>query len=132
MSHFTVVKTQYQDVPAMQTALSQLGFTVQVSKFNLLQCRDYYGNALPVKCCLVATGSAKVRLLGQSQLGFVKGSDGLLEMHVDGMARNAVWQEKLPRAYSYARTMALIKAKGYTVDTETTSEQIHIKIHRSW
>lgn len=129
VSHLTTVRTQWSDPNAMAAALEQLGFKVVQSAGNSMRILDYYGYDSDVTVCLRAT--APGLLSGKSELGFVKQADGTLSIVVDNMDMHRPWYKQLPQRYSYARAMAELRRKGYSVvDEKTADGHIYVKVQK--
>lgn len=150
MSHFTTIETQYTDAAAIKLALQDLHFEVTSHEKNILTLKDYSGGDDPQKVCIRARRTPQSKqLAGKSELGFftVPGKS-TFQIRADHMdtdpvsvfdkktnkyeKQTPVWLKHLKQRYSYHKTMAEIKAKGYTVSNETTDArgQIHVSVRK--
>jgi hypothetical protein len=133
MSHFSSVKTKIRNLSALERALKDLNYECTLAEEGqTVQVRGYQGQKMDAIGCIKASKTYDI--------GIVKTLDGTYEFVADwwgvettrGVAEED-FIKQLTRRYSYHVIMDEVKKKGYTLETEETTEKDEIRIHvRSW
>lgn len=115
MSHFTTVKTQINDLDALEQAME--GCNYKVKRGKKVKVRGYQGATLDAVMC-IDVGS-------QYDIGVLEEEDGTYKIVSDwwgietttGKTQNEVVEE-INREYAFVRVVNACEAQGYHVEKE--------------
>lgn len=133
MSHFTAVKTKIRNMLALERALKDLKYEVNLAEEGQrVSVRGYQGQTTDAVACIKASKTYDI--------GVKLTADGTYEFVADWWGvettRGVTEEEfikQLTRRYSYHVIMDEVKKKGYTLETEEETENNELRIHvRTW
>ena len=133
MSHFSTIKTQISDVPALVTALSDVGYT-QVEVYQEAQnLYGYRGDKRPQTAEVIV----RRNFIGHASndIGFKRQADGNFEAIISDYDRHehsALWLNQLCQRYAYHVTRSRLAEQGFALLTEEeqTDGRIHLLVRR--
>lgn len=133
MSHFTIVKTQFKDVPGLIKALSDKGFKDVETHEEAVHLYGYQGDVRPETAEIVIrrqhVGSAS------NDIGFKRQEDGNYTAIISSYDRNRYspkWLGELMQRYSYHVTRTKLLDQGFELVEEKTEQdgRVHIMARR--
>lgn len=123
MSHFTEVQTQIKDLVILKQVLEAMGYKVHDDHRKI---RGYQGNLADAELC--------IETKTQYDIGVVKTKDGYSLMadwemlETKAGIEQKVFLKAVNKNYAYAKVMAEVKKRGYTVVEEKTDQQQTVQI----
>lgn len=126
MSHFTTLETQIKDLACLQETLEELGLSC-LQGSEEVKVRGYRGNLTDAEL-VVRTGL-------RYDIGVTRNSEGNYEFVADWqMVEPALEMDatefikKITRLYTHKKVLKEVKARGYEVAAEETTENQTIKL----
>ena len=123
MSHFTEVQTVIKDLVILKKVLEQMGYTVHDDHRKI---RGYQGNLADAELCIDTKTQYDIGVV-KTQNGYALTADWEMLQAKAGIEQ-ATFVKAVNKNYAYAKVMAEVKKKGYTVVEEKTDQQQTVQI----
>ena len=133
MSHYTVLRTQFTDIPALVKALADLGHRHVEVHEPAVHLHGFRGDRRQ------QTAEVIIRRrhvgLASNDIGFKRNPDGAFDAIISGYDRRKYsreWLDRLRQRYAYQAARLKLEEQGFQLAEERVTEQgqIHLVLRR--